>query len=112
MIIVRGKGEKKKLTSCQSIVSTEGLIFVTNMTAHLLFPSSVDSMLVSRKIVGPGEDGIACFPCRRVDAFALVRASLGVAERGVAADKVAARCCLPVRLALVSLKPGGGVEAV
>ena len=82
------------------------------MTAHLLLSGGVYSMFMPGKIVGPGEDGIACFPCRRVDAFALVRASLGVAERGVAADKVAARCCLPVRLALVSLKPGGGVEAV
>lgn len=101
-----------KLTSCQSIVSAEGLVLVTDVTAHLLLPSGVDRMLVPCKIVGPREDGIACFACRRVDAFALVRASLGVAERGVAADKVAARCCLPVCLALVSLESGGRVEAV
>lgn len=98
--------------SCQSIVSAEGLVLVTDVTAHLLLPGSVDRMLVPCKIVRPRKDRVACFACRRVDAFALVRASLGVAERGVAADKVAARCCLPVCLALVSLESGGRVEAV
>ena len=82
------------------------------MTAHFLLSSSVDRMLMPCEIVRPGEDRIACFACRRVDAFALVRASLGVAERGIAADKVAARCGLSVCLALVSLESRGRVEAV
>jgi hypothetical protein len=93
-----------KLTSCQGIVSAERLVLVTDVAAHLLLPGGVDRMFVPGEIVGTREDGIACLASRRVDAFALVGAGLGVAKRGIAANQVSARCSLAVSFALVSLQ--------
>ena len=90
----------------QCIIARESLFFGAQMTADLLLAGIVDRVFVPCQIVGSREDRIAWLSCRRIDPFALVWASLGVARRCVTGDQVATRGGLSMGFALVLLKLG------
>lgn len=60
----------------KSICSRKGLFLAAVLTAHLLLLAVVDSILVTREIVGTAEDGVAGLAGRRIDTTAFVRTLL------------------------------------
>ena len=62
----------------EGVVARKCLLFATHGTSDLLLTAIVDSVFVTRKIVGPGEDGVARLVGGRIDACALMWTSLRV----------------------------------
>jgi len=65
----------------ESIVSTEGFLLCTQMTADFLLPRIVNCIFVSCEIVRPRENGVAGFASGGVNSFAFVRSVLRVPKR-------------------------------
>ena len=64
----------------ERIVSREGLLLDAESAPDLLFFCVMKGVFVSRQVIRPGEVGFAWLSSRRVNALALVRASLGVSD--------------------------------
>jgi hypothetical protein len=67
--------------SSQGIVATESLLLHTQCATDFLLSHVVYGVLVPGEVIWPRENCIAGFPCCRIDALTLVRASLRVACR-------------------------------
>jgi len=65
--------------SRQSIVTTERLLFATVLASNLLLSAVVNGVLVPSEVIWSTEYGSAWLACTRVDAIALVWASLRIA---------------------------------
>jgi len=66
--------------SGQRIIAGKGLFLGTQMATDLHFSCIVNGVLMSREIVGPGEDGVARLASAGVDPVAPMRSGLGVAQ--------------------------------
>ena len=97
---------------CEGVVARERLLFRAQVAAYLLLLRVVDRVLVSREIVGAGEDRVARLACGRIDPLALVGASLGVPHQAIAHQGVRPWSGLAVSLTLVFLQFGWRFEAM
>ncbi len=62
--------------SGQGIVATECFLLYTKRAPHFLLSHIVYGVLVPGEVIRPGENGIAGFPCCRIDTLTLVRTAL------------------------------------
>jgi hypothetical protein len=90
----------------QSIRAAERLLFGAKIASYLLLASVVNSVLMTSKVIGSGEDSVARLACARVDPITAMGSSLAVQESRCHAH-IASRSkilCLAMTLTLVFLE--------